>query len=291
MPEDQGAALHITYYTDPLDAWSWAFEPAWRRLRAEYGGAGAGQIAWRYCMTGLVADWQRFDDPLNAVSRPAQMGPYWLQVRHTTGMPLDELLWVEDPPASSYPACLAVKAAELQGPAAGEAYLRRVRQAGMLERRNVARPEVLVAIAKELAAAESTVEWDAERFCHDLDGDAPREAFREDLRDASYREIGRSPTLILRGAEGRATMVVGYRPYPALLEAVRYLVPGLAPISREPLNAVDYVRRGGDAPAAEVALALGLGQADAAAELEAAVVAGRLAARSAGRTTVYTPAT
>lgn len=271
MQEGFSGQLDVTYYTDPLDVWSWAFEPVWRRLRAEFGA----QISWRYKMTGMIADWQRFDDPLNAVSRPAQMGPYWLQVRHMTAMPLDELLWVEDAPASSYPACLAVKAAELQGAAAAEAYLRRARRAGLLERRNVARGETLIALAREMAEAGDVAEWDAARFCEDLEGEAAREAFRDDLKDVSYRGIGRSPTLILRRGDGKASMVVGYRPYPLLLEAARYLSPQLQPVARVD-SAVAYAEEWGETLAAEAAIATGRSEAEATAELEAAVASGQL---------------
>src|SRR5436309_3295910 len=72
------------------------------------------------------------------------MAPAWREVHHLSGMPLDELVWLVDPPASSYPASVADKAAELQGAAAGEAYLRRAREAVMLERRNIARPAALL---------------------------------------------------------------------------------------------------------------------------------------------------
>ena len=36
-----------------------------------------------------------------------------MQTRHVSGMPIDDRIWLEDPPSSSYLACLAVKAAEV----------------------------------------------------------------------------------------------------------------------------------------------------------------------------------
>src|SRR5512143_835188 len=136
-----GAAVAVVCYTDPLCSWSWAFEPQWRRLRFE----GGDRLAWRYRMGGMIPDWSRYSDPVNAVSRPLQMAPQWFEVRHVTGMPIDERIWFEDPPASSHPACIAVKAAELQSSEAAELYLRRLREAVMLDRRNIARREILLA--------------------------------------------------------------------------------------------------------------------------------------------------
>src|SRR5215203_2358567 len=98
------ARLQITYYTDPLCCWSWGMEPAIRRLRYEY----AEVIGWRFCMGGLLPDWKRFSDPVNHVSRPAQMGPVWMHAMQITGMEMKTTMWHTSPPSSSYPACTAV---------------------------------------------------------------------------------------------------------------------------------------------------------------------------------------
>ena len=79
------AAVELVYYTDPLCCWSWAQEPQWRLLLYAF----AGRLAWRYRMGGMISGWDRYDDPVNAVHRPAQMGPVWMQAQHTSGMPID----------------------------------------------------------------------------------------------------------------------------------------------------------------------------------------------------------
>lgn len=231
------AVVEVTYYTDPLCCWSWALEPHWQRLRSEY----AGLITWRYRMGGLLPSWDRYSDPLNDVRRPAQMGPLWLQAAQVSGRPIDARIWVEDPPASSFPACLAVKAAGLQSEAAAERYLCRLREAAMLERRNIAHREVLLDMAHELAETEPHA-FDAARFAEDLPGEAAREALRDDLRDVQYRGIGRYPTLTLRGRAGSGVMIVGYRPYEALREALEQVAPGLAP-SREATDPAAFAAR------------------------------------------------
>jgi predicted DsbA family dithiol-disulfide isomerase len=175
-------------------------------------------------MGGLLADWSRYHDPINEVTRPAHMGPRWYEVGETTGMPIDARLWHDDPPASSYPACLAVKAAERQGAAAGEWYLRRVREAAMLRRRNVARRDVLLDVAASLAGGPGApVAFDAARFAADVGAPATLDALRADLREARDREIGRFPTLVLEPAAEepgtRGVLLVGYRPYEALRAA------------------------------------------------------------------------
>jgi len=200
-----GAPVEVTYYTDPLCPWSWAFEPEWARFLGE----AAGRLVVRYAMGGMLADWRTFRDPVHSIQNPTQMASHWYHVGRVAGVAIDGRLWHDDPPASSYPACLAVKAAGLQGPAEGASYLRRVREAAMVGRRNIARAEVLLAIADEL---DDLGEFDADRFRDDLIGPGAASAFQEDLREIRYREIRRFPTLALRSGDGPAIAIVGYRP-------------------------------------------------------------------------------
>ena len=60
-----------------------------------------------YVMGGLARE---FDEP-------SRMIVPWLDASERSGMPLDPRLWSEAPIGSSYPACMAVKAAQEQGPA------------------------------------------------------------------------------------------------------------------------------------------------------------------------------
>jgi len=255
--------VEVTYFTDPLCSWSWAFEPIWRRLRYEL----AGRMSWHYVLGGLIPDWETFNDPLHSVHRPAQMGPSWYEVRHLTGMPIDEMIWLQDPPASSYPACVAVKAAGRQGAEIEEAYLRRLREAVLLERRNVARREVLAELFDELSG--SPLPSHPARFRRDLVGEEALTAFREDLKDASYRGIGRFPAFVLRGPDGRAVLLVGYRPYGVFREALAAVAPDLEP-SRTAADPVAYARHWGSITAAEVAEATGRPAAEVARTLDEA---------------------
>lgn len=247
-------AAEVVYYTDPLCSWSWGYEPQLRRLRYEYGDA----LGWRTRMTGLIPSWDTFSDPVNAVSRPLQMGPVCVEVRHRTGQPLDDRLWVENPPASSYAACLAVKAAGLQSAAAGEAMLRRLRVAAMTERQDVSDPAVLRALAREVADAAPAL-LDPDRFAADLDGPEAEAVFRDDLREARYLGLGRTPSLTLRrtvdttAGENRTILLVGYRPYAVLRRALDHL--GLAPERQAPCPGA-YAAFWGGATEREIAEAL-----------------------------------
>ena len=104
-------------------------------------------------------------------------------------MPVDGRLWLDAPPKSSYPACLAVKAAaeqRLDGP-----YLRRVREALFVEGRRADNPDALVALASDVAG------MNVDRFRVDLQSNAIVEAFGADLDIA---RAGDAPRWEVEGA-------------------------------------------------------------------------------------------
>ncbi|MGN6371363.1 MAG: DsbA family protein [Phycisphaerae bacterium] len=228
-------ALDIVYWTDPLCCWSWGFEPQWRRLRYEFRGL----IRWCYRMGGMIQDWSRYADPLNSINRPAQMGPLWYQAREITGMPISDRIWIEDPPASSYVPCIAVKAAEQQSSIAAELFLRAAREAVLMYGQNIARESILLEVAETLSR-NHPAHFDLDRFRQDLYAPPAADALRTDLMHAAYRNIGRFPTLTLHlPHHARGLLLTGYRPYPALLDAIHQLDPHLRP-SVTPPSAHQY---------------------------------------------------
>jgi hypothetical protein len=98
----------------------------------------------------------------------------WLDWADRTGMPFDPRLWTEGPIASSYPACMAVKAAAEQGPEAAGRYLRALREGIMCFRRKLDAKEALVEEARGASL-------DVARFRTDLESNAIVEAFGADL--------------------------------------------------------------------------------------------------------------
>jgi putative protein-disulfide isomerase len=216
--DQQADRISIVYYTDPLCCWSWALEPHWQRLITEF----SEDITYSYCMGGMIQDWGKFNDPLNSVNRPVQMGPVWMEVKHLTGSQIEESIWIKDPPFSSYPACIAVKAAGLQSKAAEELYLQHIRQAVMTRVQNIARTEVLLDLAKQVDQQFPEV-LDLSRFETDLNSEASREAFRKDLEKVRYHQIGRFPTITLTRPGRQGILITGYRPYEVLTQALKKL--------------------------------------------------------------------
>ena len=102
---------------------------------------------------------------------------HWLGVADQSGMPIDPLIWKESPIRSTYPACMAVKAAAEQGEEAATRYVRGLREGLMCLRRKLDTTEAFVDVAREAKV-------NVERFRVDLGSHAILEAFGADLEEA-----------------------------------------------------------------------------------------------------------
>ena len=137
-------------------------------------------LAWTWVMGGLSRQYEG-----GAEGRAQE----WLDVADETGMPFDPRLWSEGPIATTYPACMAVKAAAEQGPDAEARYLRALREGLMCFRRKLDSKEALVEEARGAGL-------DVPRFRIDLDSHAIVEAFGADL-DATRAHSRELPFLVV----------------------------------------------------------------------------------------------
>jgi predicted DsbA family dithiol-disulfide isomerase len=199
-------AVRVVHVTDPACPGSWGAEPVRRRLEALFGD----QVAITYVMAGRARE---IADPIAELRA-------WLEAGASTGMPVDGRMWLDGPPKSTYPACLAVKAAAEQG--LDGAYLRRLRVAFALEGRRADTPDALIALARDVAG------MNVERFAVDVQSNAIVELFAADLDVA---RAGEAPRWEVEG-EAVADPVAAVRaagaephPAPAVEEALRRLGP------------------------------------------------------------------
>ncbi|HMJ37265.1 MAG TPA: DsbA family protein [Baekduia sp.] len=238
----------VIYYTDPGCPWSWAAEPALRRLQSEF----ADQVAITYVLGGMA---QEITDPGHVLLEA-------LDAAAVSGMPIDPRGWggrEGRAPRSTYPACLAVKAAAEQGLDA--AYLRVLLEGFWLRRAPLDSPDAL------LDAARPVPGLDHARFAIDLRSSAIAEAFGADLeraRAVPAEQIapGAQPARVVlpafavgpAGVDGPARWVAGRVAPEALRDAV--VAAGAEP---RPLPSVqEAVRRFGTMATAEVVAATGL---------------------------------
>ena len=163
-------------------------------------------------MGGLLPGWNSFRDPLNSINRPAQMGPMWMQAQAISGMPVQHIIWMNQPPASSYLACIAVKAAGIQTTFYGERMLRLIREKIMIEGENTTTENKLLTVAEQLSLQ---YDFDKTQFAQDLRNGKGSDLFREDLKEVQFYNIKRFPTFIFRDQVG-GKIITGYQSYSML---------------------------------------------------------------------------
>jgi protein-disulfide isomerase-like protein with CxxC motif len=205
-------------------------------------------VSWTYVMGGLARDYTKIPGGSDALLAD------WLDVADKGGMPIDPRLWREGAISSSYPACMAVKAAADQGSDAAGRYLRVVREGLMCFRRKLDTTEALVEEARRAGL-------DVERFRVDLASNATVEAFGNDLEETRADERISLPSVVFDAEHG----AYGFRSYDELRAAA--VAAGAEPVGGPAPGVLDALRRFGTMATAEVAAVCALPGPRAAAEL------------------------
>jgi putative protein-disulfide isomerase len=205
-------------------------------------------LSWTYVMGGLARDYT------NTPEARAKRLVEWLDVADRGAMPLDPRLWQEGAISSSYPACMAVKAAGEQGPDAGGRFLRIAREGLMCFRRKLDTTEALVDESRRTGL-------DVERFRIDLASNATVEAFGADLDEARADDRIAFPSVVFGGGDG----AYGFSTYEELRTAA--LAAGAEPLGEPAPGVVEALGRFGTMATAEVAAVCDLPGPRAPAEL------------------------
>jgi putative protein-disulfide isomerase len=197
------AVVSASVFTDPFCPWSWASEPQLGRLSVEF----ADSVAITFVIVGLR----------KRIEGAADLARETVEASAASGMPADPRVFMRDPPSSTHPAGLAIHAvAEQDGGARVGAYLRRLREAIMLERRRMDSAPALLDAAREVGGI------DAERLRLDFGSSAILERFGADLERAAEAAplhhdpaTGRvvTPSVEFRGEDGRVHGIYGYTPW------------------------------------------------------------------------------
>jgi putative protein-disulfide isomerase len=261
------AEVAAVVFTDPFCPWCWAAEPQLRRLQSEFGE--------RVGITFVIAGLRRRIEDGTGLAADA------LDAAAASGMPVDARVFLRDPPSSTHPAGLALHAvAEQAGGARVGAYLRRLREAILLERRRMDSAPALLDAAREVGGL------DVDRLRVDFGSSAIVERFGADLEratavDPAHHEPGtgrvRLPAIELTGADGVVHGVygpAGWEEWRAAAVAAGARADGAAP--PDPQAAL---RRFGTMATAEVAAVCDLPGPRAPAELWRAALEWRVRPR------------
>ena len=140
-----GTLVEVVHFADPWCWWSWGLEPVLSRLKEVYGD----QINVVYKMGGItddVSEWRREYDVVDDQALKAWVA----ESTSLTGMPADNEYYLKSGVKTTWPACIAFKAAQLQGEVVAERFLRRLMEVIALDAKDVSSEESLVEVGKEV---------------------------------------------------------------------------------------------------------------------------------------------
>ncbi|MBS7254184.1 DsbA family protein [Flavobacterium branchiicola] len=203
--------VKIIYYTDPICSSCWGIEPQLRKLKLEYGD----YFEIEYRMGGLLPDWSYNS---GGISKPADVAEHWDEASLHYEMPIDGDVWIEDPLNSSYPSCIAMKAAQIQSKQKAVVFMRILREKLFLEKKNIAKWDNIEEAAK-------LANLDIQKLKTDYEGDA-RKLFQEDLDYGKKLGVRGFPTLFFSDGNSNQFTVYGSKPYAAYENALVALFLG-----------------------------------------------------------------
>lgn len=180
--------VEIYVFIDPLCPECWSLEPIIKKLQMEYSNYFTMTIFLGNEIRSLNAPSAK-----NYESVVHELAKSYNETACRTGMPCDGDVWRENIMTTPYSAILAIKAAELQGKAIGSKYLRRVREALFLHKKNIAEEEVLISCARKVKG------MDIEEFAKDLHSEIARKSLQSDAKTTSEMDVESLPTLVFFG--------------------------------------------------------------------------------------------
>lgn len=190
--------IKIIYYTDPICSSCWGIEPQLRKLKLEYGN----YFDIDYRMGGLLPDWSYNS---GGISQPSDVAHHWDEASLYYEMPIDGDVWLEDPLDSSYPSCIAMKAAQIQDKEKAVLFMRFLREKLYLDKKNIAKWE-------NIAEAAEKCQLDIKKLKLDYDGKA-QQLFKDDLLYAKSLGVRGFPTIFFSDGSDKLLTVYGSKPY------------------------------------------------------------------------------
>lgn len=171
----------LYYIHDPMCSWCWGYKPTWEKLKSQL----PDKVQVEYLMGGLAPD---NSEPMS-LDMKVMLEQTWRRIEAQLGTPFNYDFWQQcQPVRTTYPACRAVIAAELQGQ--GEAMINALQHAYYLKAMEPHVMKTHVLLAKELGL-------DAKQYERDLQSDAVQSEFARQLSFCQMLGVSAFPSLVL----------------------------------------------------------------------------------------------
>jgi SAM-dependent methyltransferase/predicted DsbA family dithiol-disulfide isomerase len=223
----QEPVVEVVHYADPWCWWSWGLEPVISRLKEVYGD----QIRVLYKMGGIADDVDEWRREYEVVEDDALRG--WIsESSELTGMPTDPDYYLRSGARTTWPACIAFKAAQLQDEELAERFLRMLTEVIALESKNGSDEQVYLRVAKEVGL-------DAERLKADARSKKVRDLFEREKGEMNVSFL----TLLYRNARTGKSLPVGNVFESSHHEEVLEKVAGSKLVRSAPVDILGYFER------------------------------------------------
>ncbi|HET7629734.1 MAG TPA: ClpXP adapter SpxH family protein [Bacillales bacterium] len=226
--EHKTKPIEIYAFIDPACPNCWGLEPIIKKLTIQYGQ----YFKFRYVLGGTL-------NTLNVLESKTknEKAEQWEQISRRYGMPCNGDVWLEQSIKSTFPAVIAVKAAELQGKQAGFRYLRKLREAFFLKKQNISEESALLRCAEE-------TNLDLDEFKRDIQGQGAVKAYQCDMKTTREMEVDTLPTLVFLNAKAdeEGVKISGNYPYKAY-EQVIFEMLGRQPDAGEPPTIEGFLQK------------------------------------------------
>ena len=211
----------ITNVTDPVCPWCWGEEPFFRKLETHFPNL----ITWRNVMGGLVEDMNK--------NKPADMDvrsyynkenkdfiTHCLETAEKHGMPIrtEGFNLFSETENSSFPLCIAFKAAQIANAEKADLFLYNLRAAAMAEARQAIAEAELIAIADESGI-------DIAAFLDPLNDGSAERAFWQDVEEAKKLKVEVFPTFVFE-YEGKRMPLKNFRDYNTMAAMIKAVSGG-----------------------------------------------------------------
>lgn len=269
--------VRVTWFTDPINVWCWGCEPAIRRLQVRY----ADDVQVDLVMGGLFEDFGPIREYWSRMS-----GGRWqdsvlaflnsVAAHHRMPMDVPQMMTSVEDLNSTWPSCIAVKAAGLQGVVHEYPYLRHFREAMYIDGRTTTDRDVQVELAREIGL-------DAVAYARALDDGSAEAAFHRDLEVCRTKGVTGFPVFELARGSASARLE-GWQPWDAFEEALREFAPDMhpAPLDATSANVLGILRRFDRCATLEIAAILGVTDDEAELVLEDLEARGSVIRREVG---------
>ncbi|WP_320130628.1 DsbA family protein [uncultured Sphaerochaeta sp.] len=232
--------IKIIEFTDPVCSWCWALEPILRKLETRY----KDHLELTFVMGGLVRDISDFySSSISSERNPEHtndvINSHWKEASAKHHMPVVAKgfhLFSKEYP-SAYPLNIAYKAAQMENQQLADKFLRRLREASIVEAKLTNRQEVLIELASEVGL-------DVSQFILHLKDGSAEKAFKEDLATTQRYGVHGFPTSLIQYGN-KEVLLRGYQSYESFKAVIDSLSGGkiieaISPVSKE--NILQFIK-------------------------------------------------